>query len=213
MQCPLLSLPLVFRTSRDTIPAAVPYLRAESERVEQWSGRLGSKRAPRIGLVWSGGAAHDNDRNRSIPLTRLGRLLALPFEWLCLQKEFREEDREALGKCGTLRHFEDAIENFSDTAALIECCDLVISVDTSVAHLSGALGKRVWILLPHRPDWRWLEEGDGSPWYPTARLYRQPRVADWDIVIERVAEALERGFAEDPTALPSRSDAVRVLGC
>jgi ADP-heptose:LPS heptosyltransferase len=132
-----------------------------------------------------------NDRNRSIPLARLDALAELDLELVSLQKEVRPEDSAALARA-RITHFGAQLTDLSDTAALIAHLDLVVSVDTAVAHLAGALAKPVWILLPHAADWRWLAGRDDSPWYPTARLFRQPAPGDWDSVLARLRRELER---------------------
>ncbi|MDG1144245.1 MAG: tetratricopeptide repeat protein [Burkholderiales bacterium] len=188
--CPLLSLPHVFKTTVETIPASVPYLFADQQKVSEWDQELGVKTITRIGLVWSGAAGHKNDHNRSIPLELLTNLIDLPVEWHSLQKEYRAEDKKVLKSITALKQHQDHLEDFTDTAALIECMDLVISVDTSVAHLAGALGKPIWILLPFVPDYRWMLEREDCPWYPTAKLLRQDETRDWRKVINRVASSL-----------------------
>lgn len=185
LQCPFMSLPLAFKTTLDTIPSAVPYLRAHEGRIDAWKNRLGEKTLPRIGLVWSGKTSHQNDRNRSIEGKSLRRLLEKNVEFHSLQVEYREKDRELFNH-GNNRLLDHAgeIAGFADTAALIESMDLVITVDTAVAHLACALGKPVWILLPYVPDFRWLINREDSPWYPTARLFRQQALNDWDSALE-----------------------------
>jgi hypothetical protein len=191
LHCPLLSLPFACKTVLETIPSATPYVRAEDRWLAKWSAKLGVTHDMRIGLAWSGSTVHRNDTNRSIPLAALSTLFSLPIDWICLQNEIRDADRAALARLPALRHFEEEIEDFSDAAALAELCDLVISVDTAVAHLAGALGKPLWLLLPFVPDWRWMTEREDSPWYPTARLFRQPAAADWARVVDRVKRELE----------------------
>ena len=192
LHCPLPSLPLAFRTTLDNIPARVPYLTASEERVKFWRAKLGGSERPRVGLVWSGHPEHRNDRDRSLPLNALMPLIRELDELFSLQKEIRDPDREVLESIGTIRHFGDELTDFCDTAALVQLMDVVISADTSVAHLAGAMGKPVWILVPYSPDWRWLLDREDSPWYPTARLFRQSRRGDWAGVVERVAEELRR---------------------
>jgi hypothetical protein len=190
LHCPLLSLPLAFGTKLETIPSDVPYLQAPSSALTNWDTRLGPKGRPRIGLVWSGNAINERDRERSIDLRSFLPLLDVEVTFVSLQKDVRAPDAALLRERGDILHLGDELEDFSATAELISQLDLVISVDTSVAHLAGALGKPVWILVTHIPDWRWLLDREDSPWYPTARLFRQPRLDDWDNVIIRVHEAL-----------------------
>ena len=190
LHCPLLSLPLAFETRLDTIPSATPYLSASSESVRSWNISLGLKYRPRIGLVWSGNPAHKNDHNRSIKLRTLIQLLDIDATFVSLQKDIGADDATVLKDQSDLLHFGDKLKDFSDTAALISNLDLVISVDTSVAHLAGALAKPVWVLLPFLSDWRWLLDRDDSPWYPTARLYRQYAAGDWSGVVGHVGVEL-----------------------
>ena len=196
--CPLMSLPLAFKTTLETIPADGPYLSADPQKVRDWSSRLGSANKRRVGLVWSGSPGHTNDAARSIPLAELlGSLGGVEASFVSLQKELRPHDQAVLAARPEILHFGESLRDFDDTAALIQAMDLVISVDTSVAHLAGALGKPVWILLPYVPDWRWLLDREDSPWYPTARLFRQPRLGDWECVLGEVAGALRSGCAVD----------------
>lgn len=191
---PLLSLPLAFKTRLDTIPSATPYLRASSEAVAHWNARLGHRSRPRIGLAWSGRPTHKNDHNRSIGLGALLPLLDFNATYVSLQKDVRPGDASVLQNRSDLLHFGDDLKTFADAAALLSNLDLIISVDTSVVHLAGALAKPVWVLLPFLPDWRWLLDRDDSPWYPTARLFRQNAPGDWAGVIGRVITALEKLF-------------------
>jgi tetratricopeptide (TPR) repeat protein len=192
--CPLLSLPLAFNTTKASIPAKIPYLSADPARVGEWGRRLGDKRLPRIGIVWSGRTEHRNDHNRSIPLANFAKLVSSDAEFISLQKEVRAADDSVLNAYQHIRHIGDQLNEFADTAAIVELLDVVITVDTAVAHLAGALGIPVWILLPFNPDWRWLLDRGDSPWYPTARLFRQPAVGDWDSVIERIAIELRERY-------------------
>ena len=186
--CALMSLPLALGTTLQTIPADVPYLASQPELVARWREVLGTGAKLRVGLAWSGNPAHINDRNRSLRLADLQ--VATPgVQLVSVQKEVRAQDVPALQAAGIAHHGE-RLTDFEQTAALIECLDLLITVDTSVAHLAGALGKPVWILLPFSPDWRWLLERANTPWYPSARLFRQPRHGDWAPVIAAVREAL-----------------------
>lgn len=187
--CSLMSLPLALGTDIDTIPAPGAYLAAEPARAAAWEERLGARRRPRVGLAWSGNPHHANDHNRSILFTQLAALFEQDCDFVSLQKEHRAADLAALDASGVLR-VDAHLNDFADTAALCELMDLVISVDTSVAHLAGALGKPLWVMLPHVADWRWLTERSDSPWYPEARLFRQERAGGWDGVIAEVANAL-----------------------
>jgi tetratricopeptide (TPR) repeat protein len=188
---PLLSLPRLMGIDLASIPAPIPYLRAPKECREAWAGRLGSRQGRRrVGLAWSGSPTHKGDVERSIPLALFAPLFNVAeTEFYCLQPAVRGGDEAALQRL-PLRYFGDQLNDFTDTAALVDEMDVVISVDTSVAHLAGAMGNPVWILLPYFPDWRWLLERQDSPWYPTARLFRQSEPGDWTSVIAQVAEAL-----------------------
>jgi hypothetical protein len=192
LYCPLMSVPIGCGTTLDSIPCAVPYLRTNPAKVWAWQDRLGPKTRPRVGLVWSGSTTHQADHLRSLELSEL--LAALPngFDYVSLQKEIRPGDMAAVHASG-MAHFGDALLTMDDTAALCACMDLVIAVDTSVAHLAGALGLPVWVLLPHMPDWRWLLERSDSPWYPSARLYRQQRARDWSAPLAQLRVDLLAG--------------------
>jgi tetratricopeptide (TPR) repeat protein len=188
--CPLMSLPLAFRTDLGSIPARVPYVRADAERIAAWRARLGESTKARVAIVWSGSAALRND-TRSMTLAEMLPLLELGCDWVSLQKEVPERDAALLVSRGDVRSIGAELEDFADTAALVELCDVVVTVDTSVANLAGAMGKAAWILLPYNPhDWRWMLERDDSPWYPTARLVRQPAPGDWESVVRRARDAL-----------------------
>jgi tetratricopeptide (TPR) repeat protein len=190
VHCPLLSLPRAFHTLLETIPSRTPYLRASPERLAKWSARLGPKRGLRVGLIWSGNPAHHRDQVRSIEFSALVPLLDAEATFFSLQKDVRPADAAALASRKDVIQIADELADFSDTAAAMAQLDLIISVDTSTVHLAGALGRPVWILLPFLPDWRWLLDRDTSPWYPTARLFRQDETRRWDSVIPRVRAAL-----------------------
>ncbi len=194
-QCPLLSLPLAFETRINTIPLPTSYLMSQPESLKRWSARLGEKTRPRIGLVWSGRTLHKNDLNRSLTLTQILRHLPPDNDYVSLQQEVREIDRIALEQ-RSIKHFGNELNDFADTAALCDLMDLVISIDTSVAHLSGALGKPTWVLLPYAPDWRWLLDREDSPWYSSVRLFRQPKRKDWESVLERIHDEILRKFGD-----------------
>ena len=183
--CPLMSLPFAAKTTLDTISGAA-YLSSDKARVAQWKARIGESKAAKIGLVWSGNSAHRNDHHRSIELQDLLPILDKSHDWHSLQKEYRPNDIDVM-ECQTkiIQH-QDELSDFADTAALIENLDLVITVDTSVAHLAGSLGKPVWILLPKVPDYRWMLDRSDTPWYRSARLYRQSALGDWTDVLEEI---------------------------
>ena len=192
LHCPLLSLPDALGTELTTIPAGIPYLQPDVARTTRWKTRLeGISNKPKIGVAWAGNPNHGNDHNRSVPFETFARLLECKnATFVPLQKEARPSEREAIAKCGFA--FDPSVElaSFSDTAALVAGLDGVITVDTSVAHLAGALGRPTWILLPFAPDWRWMLDRRDSPWYPTARLYRQPAPGDWDTPIAELLGSL-----------------------
>jgi Flp pilus assembly protein TadD len=189
LHCPLMSLPLAFGTRPDTVPWRGPYLSAPGEAKAAWRARLANLPRPRIGLAWSGNLLHLNDRNRSVALDALKPLLETPAGFVSLQKAYRDGDRERLAALG-LADVSGDLHDFADTAGLIAALDLVITVDTSVAHLAGAMGKPVLLLLPFAPDFRWLHEGESTPWYPSMRLLRQTAPGDWSGPIRQAAEAI-----------------------
>jgi len=190
VHCPLGSLPLAMKTELATVPAAIPYLAADPARVAQWSARIEALPRPRVAVAWSGNPAHENDANRSIPLDRLAPLFSIPAGFVSIQRDVRDAEAMQLAGEGRLRHVGGELTDFSDTAAVLALCDLVIAVDTAPAHLAGALGRPLWVLVPFAPDWRWTLDGETTPWYPAARLFRQTSLGDWDGVIARVADAL-----------------------
>jgi tetratricopeptide (TPR) repeat protein len=191
LHCPLGSLPLACRTDASSIPAGIPYLRAPESSLAKWRPRLEQLKSPRVALAWSGRAAHPNDRNRSLSLAQLKPLTSVPGpSFVSVQRDMRPEDAEALSREPGILHFGPELDDFADTAAVLALCDLVISVDTSVAHVAGALGRPVLLLLPFQPDWRWMLDRDASPWYPAIRLFRQAAPRDWDGAIARVRDAL-----------------------
>jgi tetratricopeptide (TPR) repeat protein len=191
--CPMSSLPLAFGTRLETIPSSASYLPAPAEsRLQAWEERLGPHDRLRVGLVWSGNPKHNNDYNRSIPLRTLARILDVDATFVSLQKDPRSDDKAVLRERTGILDLTSHLTDFAETAALVSCMDLVITVDTSVAHLAGALGRPTWIVLPYTPDWRWLLDRDDSPWYPTARLFRQTKTREYASVLDRVrVELLE----------------------
>lgn len=195
VQCPLMSLPLACNSTLQSIPAGIPYLESDPHKVAAWQERLGAKTKPRIGLTWSGSVGARTFGERSFPLAMWVPYLADELEYVCLQTEITEADRQTLLESPAIRRFE--LMDFSDTAALCECLDLVISVDTSIVHLAGALGRPTWVLLPFNNDWRWLIDREDSPWYPTVRVFRQKSRGDWAVVFARAAEQLRARFDRD----------------
>lgn len=194
--CPMMSLPLVFGTRVDTIPARVPYLAAPDDRRAAWAARLGpaTPGRRRVALCWAGNAGYAADMFRSVPLSLLEPLLAQPdLEVFLVQTEIRGGDDAVVASYPGVVDLRRELRDFGDTAAVLERMDLVISVDTAVAHLAGALARPLWVLLPFAADWRWLEERTDSPWYPTARLFRQPGFEAWGPVVESVRAALRAG--------------------
>jgi len=198
---PLPSLPLACLPTLGTVvPAQTPYLTAQPARMAIWRRECGSDKHMRVGLAWSGSPAHFNDRNRSMRLAQLSPLLEnRQVTFVSVQKEVRDHDQALLADTPQVIHFGERLQDFTDTAALIATLDLVITVDTSVAHLAGALGKPVWIMLPYIPDWRWLLDRPDSPWYPTAKIYRQPMAGDWPSLIRRITEDLQRLCQDEQT--------------
>jgi ADP-heptose:LPS heptosyltransferase len=189
--CPMLTLPGVMGTTHLSIPAKQQYLAADPQRVRFWQQRLPSNGQLKVGIVWAGQPTHANDHNRSIGLLKLAPLANIPGVWFCsLQKG--KASQQIYDRANTLQlaNWEKDLRDFGDTAALIANLDLVICVDTAVAHLAGALGKPVWVMLPYVPDWRWMLGRSDSPWYPTMRLFRQPKFGDWESVVREMRDAL-----------------------
>jgi tetratricopeptide (TPR) repeat protein len=193
--CPIMSLPLAFKTTLESIPSEMPYLYADKNKNLLWEKKLGDKIKPRVGLVWSGFKGHKNDRNRSLLLKQLESIFSLPFEFHSLQKEIRDNDLEVLNSYNQIRQHQDDLIDFSNTAALIHHLDLIISVDTSVAHLAGALGKKVFLMLPYAPDYRWMDQRTDTPWYPTMTLFRQPKADDWTSVVSELCIEIKNFFS------------------
>jgi tetratricopeptide (TPR) repeat protein len=206
LHCPLMSLPLALGTTLETIPAGVPYVHAPAARMAHWRARLGEPGSPRVGIVWAGSATHKNNHNRSIALPRFAPLLTVSgAAFVSLQTELDAADGASLGRNAGVLQLGPELRDFADTAAVISELDLVIAADTAVVHLAGALGKPVWVLLPFTPDFRWLLDREDSPWYPTARLFRQPRFGDWESVIARVRGELAAFVKSKLTILPQGS--------
>ncbi len=196
LQVPLLSLPCLFGSTLANLPDRVPYLQIEKGFLERWRKNLGSDKKLQVGLVWGGNPAHRNNARRSMLLSLFVSLFKVGgVSWYSLQKGEHEKELEeflsTLGNSACLKNLAPKLESFEDTAAAINLLDLVISVDTSVAHLAGALARPTWVLLPFDADWRWMLERDDSPWYPTVRLFRQPEPGNWESVIEAVQNSME----------------------
>ncbi len=190
LHCPIMSLPLAFRTTLETIPQANYLPPLPTERVEAWRDRLGPHDRLRVGLVWSGNPHQGNDRNRSMPFKALTPLLDLDATFVSLQKDARPDDKKLLAARTDIIDFTAELTDFAETAALIANLDLVITVCTSVAHLAATLGRPTWIMLPYVGDWRWLDGRDDSPWYASVRLFRQNETRDYGGVVARVRSDL-----------------------
>ncbi len=190
LHCPLMSLPHACRTSMTSVPTGVPYLKMPDSHAAKWAKRLpAGKRL--IGVAWAGQRSHRNDANRSIALRQFAALFGRKdIQFVSLQRDLNEDDRTLLRRQDNVLDIGDELRDFADTAALISCLDCVVSVDTAIAHLAGALAKPLVVLLPFAADFRWLRARNDSPWYPTARLFRQPRFGDWASVIEEVGQHL-----------------------
>jgi tetratricopeptide (TPR) repeat protein len=203
LQCPLASLPLACKTEIATIPASVPYIAVSQDRVAVWRKRL-PPRPLLVGLAWAGRPTHPNDRNRSLAFERLTPLFAASAVcFVSLQYDVGSDDDSILRQHPDVLRLGQQVKDFADTAAIISLLDVVVSVDTAIAHLAGALGKPVFLMLPYAADFRWLVGRQDSPWYPTAQLFRQPRFGDWKTVVTQVGEALDAyrtRAVEQPTA-------------
>jgi tetratricopeptide (TPR) repeat protein len=190
-ECPIMSLALCLKTTLKSIPNPEGYLRPKQHLVNNWSKRFDKRKKPRIGIVWSSVSNYPDDRKRSMSLETF--LKCLPdkgFEYVCLQKIIKDDDLATLKSNPHIQFYGDELTSFQDTAALIECVDLVLSTCTSIPHLSGALGKPTWIILPFKPDWRWLTQREDSPWYNKTKLYRQESPKGWNGVLSRVRNDL-----------------------
>ncbi len=195
LHCALLSLPRAFGTRLETIPSAVPYLLAPPTKIAEWRALLGP--GPKVGLVWSGNPEHHNDRHRSLTLADFSTVTrdARSCRYISLQKNPRPTDAALLADLRHIEDFTDRLGDLADTAALIVQLDLVITVDTAIAHLAGALGVPVWVLVPYNSDWRWLVDRTDSPWYPTMRLFRKAALCDWRPTLEELREQLNQHAA------------------
>ncbi len=196
VHCPLGSLPLAFKTAPATVPAELPYLHAGEAHLAKWRPRVEALPGKRIALAWAGNASHANDRNRSIDLKMLEPLLALDgVSYLSIQRDVRGNDAEILARHANVTHLGGELSDMADTAAIVALADLTISVDTSVAHVAGSLGRPLWVMLPFAPDWRWTLTGERTPWYPQARLFRQAALGDWPSAVATSRAELARFVA------------------
>jgi len=184
--CPLLSLPYAFKTQIKNIPSlSSPYITTEHVKRKKWNQKLGEKKMTRVGIVWRGNVNHKNDKNRSIALNDLVSYLPPEFEYISLQKEINEHERQTL-KASSIKNHGESLIDFTDTASICDLMDLIISVDTSVIHLAAAMGKNTWLMLPFAPDWRWMLDRIDSPWYPSITIYRQGADLSYGPVLERI---------------------------
>jgi Glycosyltransferase family 9 (heptosyltransferase) len=202
---PMLGLPRLLGTRRpEDVPGPHPYLSADAARVEYWRGELATFDGFRVGLAWQGNPQHRGDHTRSVRLTRFGRLTGVPgVRLISLQKAHGRDQLAEVNGQFKLTDFggRTSDESMADAAALIAALDLVVTVDTAVAHLAGALGKPVWILVSYNADWRWMRNRPDTPWYPSARLFRQPKPGEWDSVFEELRHAVAAIAAPDPAIL------------
>ena len=193
LYCPLGSLPLALKTEPSTIPADIPYVRADEAHIAKWRPTIEALPGKRVAFAWAGHARHPNDRNRSIDFKLLEPLFALEgVSFVSIQRELRTDDGALLARHRNITHVGDKLADMADTAVVAALVDLTITVDTSVVHLIGAMGRDVWVLLPFSPDWRWTLAGEHTPWYPQARLFRQPTAGNWASVLATVRDALTR---------------------
>lgn len=191
LHCPLMSLPLAFGTTLETIPAAQGYLTPPAAKLAAWRKVFEQGPGLKIGLVWSGNPKHQYDHNRSLPFSQFAQILAgVPAHFFVVQKDVRIEDARQMLAHANVTDLSRQLNDFTDTAGLVAALDLVIGVDTSVAHLAGALGQRTWTLVSFAPDWRWLLKREDSPWYPSMRLFRQSAPGEWAATLAQVREAL-----------------------
>ena len=196
VHCPIMSLPLAFKTTLETIPAKVPYLTVSENVIGKWRAKLTGTEI-KVGIVWAGNPNHVQDVDRSIPLKNLLPALGVNgIKYFSLQKDLRDGDKEILDANSQIVRLDLEINDFQDTAAIMMSLDLMLSCDTSIVHLAGALGKPFWVLLPFNPDWRWLLDRSDSPWYPTVRLFRQTTRGEWATVVNDVCVELEKLVAE-----------------
>jgi hypothetical protein len=194
LHCPLMSLPLAFRTTLETIPGLIPYLTVSSDLVERWSERLGTTSNPRVALAWRGNPNNTEDHNRSTRFVDIKTYLSPGFDWLCLHHDLTDAEREHAGSLDHLMTPLDGDTSLEDAVALCALADLVVTVDTSFAHIAGALGKTSLVMLRFTPDHRWMLGRHDSPWYNTMTLFRQDETRDWGKVMQDVVADLHHRF-------------------
>jgi Flp pilus assembly protein TadD len=191
VHCSLLSIPRIFGTTLETIPANIPYIHPDPAIVEKWRARVPADGRLKVGLSWAGRKIHGHDRYRSIQLSSLAPLAAAKNVWFCsLQKGDPASQTKSPPSGMDLTDWTPELRDFADTAGLLANLDLLISVDTAVVHLAGAMAKPAWVLLQFMPDWRWMLQREDSPWYPTLRLFRQTKREDWSTPIQDITQAL-----------------------
>ena len=190
LYCPIMSLPLAFKTEISTIPKKCPYLFPDLAKVKIWEDKFKNNNILKIGVCWSGNQLHKNDHNRSMSFNNLSKLLSLPLEFHSLQKEITHRDQEAMSKANIIDH-QSSLRDFTETASLVNMMDIIISVDTVIAHLAGALGKKTFLLLPDKSSFLWMGERNDSPWYPTIKIFRQENLGDWKSPIEEIINELK----------------------
>jgi hypothetical protein len=190
-----MSLPLAFKTQLDNIPYSKNYLSCDPAKTTVWRNKLGTKKRPRIGIAWSGSSIHRNDQNRSILLSSFKSIFCDGADFYSLQIEYRAHDIDFINENPKIIDFSNELEDFSDTACLCNSMDLIITVDTSVAHLSAALGKITWVLLPHNPDFRWFNDRQDSPWYSSIQIFRQNSFDSWNHTLNQINQELTKFIA------------------
>jgi Flp pilus assembly protein TadD len=193
VQSSMMTLPLIFNTRLETIPANIPYISAAPEDVEKWRARFAQaqKKGLKVGLAWAGQPKHENDKERSIPLMDLAPLASAPgVHFYSLQKEFGGDQAQNPPPGMRLIDWTEDIHDFADTAAMMMSLDLIITVDTAIAHLAGALGRPTWVMVPSSPDWRWMTGRSDTPWYPTLRLFRKPGLRQWAPTVQQISREL-----------------------
>lgn len=188
--CPLMSLPFALSTDINSIPRNVPYLKPSDKAIKKWRSKLGISKRPLVGLVWRGGKQNSNDHNRSMELLEIVTSVPPKYDLVSLQKDIFSEDKRSLSSLANIQQFGDELVNFLDTAALIQQLEVIITVDTSVAHLAGAMGKPTCLLVPYLPDFRWLLGRKDSPWYPNVKIFRQTNTRSWDAPLSKIREYL-----------------------